>query len=117
MTVISKEVIYETFMPPLYIVGIVSLLVVAISGILWIRHIKYTEAYGDKFSNNVVKIWFSTLAVFMVLTVSFSSLWKVPTDRYKYEMTFTDVNAMNEAFNTYEYVGYDNGVYTFEDRE
>lgn len=117
MNIISKEVIYETFMLPLYIVGVVSLLVVAISGILWIRHIKYTNGYGDRFSRNVVTIWFSTLAVFMVLMVAFSALWEVPTDRYQYEMTFTDVESLEEAFETYEYVGYDNGVYTFKDRE
>ena len=84
MNIISKEVIYETFMLPLYIVGVVSLLVVAISGILWIRHVKYTDGYNDRFSRNVVKIWFSTLFIFMALMITFSALWEVPTDRYQY---------------------------------
>ena len=116
MTVISKEVIYETFMPPLYIVGAISMLILVISCILWVNHIKHA-GYDDRFGRNVVILWFSTLIIFVVLMITFNVCWKTPTDRYKYEMTFTDVNAMNEAFDTYEYVSYDNGVYTFKDRE
>lgn len=117
MNIISKEIIEETFMLPLYITGAVGMLIVLISGIMWITHINKTHNYTDRYSKNIVIIWFSTLILYMFLMISFSVFWKVPSDRYRYEMTFDTIESSKEAFDTYNFIEYKDGVYVFEDKQ
>lgn len=116
MIVINQTPIEELNQLYLYIPGGLVILVVLVLGAINIWHAcKHLEL--EKYNRLFLIVSSICLAVFLVWDIFATCCLATPSGRYTYEVTFTDVESLNDAFEKYEFIEYNQGVYTFEDKK
>ena len=113
MHIITQEIIYTSNTLVALIGAIICIATVIVSGVYWMKHISNltVESY-------IPVIWLIMFLLFIItLCLSGSaSIFAVPTDKYIYTATFDDTVSMNDFHNKYEFISYEDGIYTFKDR-
>jgi hypothetical protein len=115
MTIINQTPIEELNQLYVYIPGGLVILIVLILGAINIWH-AYKHRDLEKYTRLFLSVSSICLAVFIAWSIFANCFLATPSGRYTYEITFTDAESVNEAFEKYEFIEYDNGVYTFEDK-
>lgn len=118
MTIVNQVPIEELNQLYLYIPGgIIMLLVLVLGAInIWKSFKGEPIAQTIHFTNIYVLIAGICIVILIAWSMVASLFLKTPSGRYTYEATFSDVESLNEAFEKYDFIKYDNGVYTFEDK-
>ena len=118
MTIINQTPIEELNQLYLYIPGGLLIILVLVLGVIdiWKSFKGEPITQVRRFTDIYLVVTGIGLVIFIAWSVVASIFLKTPSGRYTYEATFTDVESVNEAFEKYEFIEYDNGVYTFEDK-
>lgn len=119
MTIINQVPIEELNQLYLYIPGGLLIISVLVLGVIDIWKSFKGEPITQvlHFTNIYLAVAGIGLVILIAWSVVASIFLKTPSGKYTYEATFTDVESVNEAFEKYEFIEYDNGVYTFKDKE
>lgn len=116
MIIINQTPIEELNQLYLYIPGGLLICLVLILGVIAIwKAFKGKPAL--RFSNIYLTISGIGLVIFVTWGMFASIFLKTPCGRYRYEMTFDTTESVNEAFDTYNFIEYKDGVYIFEDKQ
>lgn len=116
MTIINQVPIEELNQLYLYIPGGLLIILVLVLGAINIWH-AYKHLEVEKYNRLFLTMSSICLVVFLAWDIFATYCLATPNGKYTYEATFTDVESVNEAFEKYEFIGYDNGIYTFKDKE
>ena len=115
MTIINQTPVLELNVLWLLIPGAAFILIIGILCALSI----WTPKKWSK--SRVQKTYFTTGAVGLILFLVWfgiaNAFLQTPTDdEYTYEVTFDNIETLNEWFDSKTFVSYDSGVYTFKDK-
>lgn len=113
MTIINQTPIEELNQLYLYVPGGLFICLILILGV-----IAACESFKGKthFFNIYLKVLGVGFAIFFTWSMFACIFLKTPCGRYRYEMTFDTTESVDEAFNTYDFIEYKDGVYIFEDK-
>ena len=119
MIVINQTPIEELNQLYLYIPGGLLILLILVLGVIDIWKSFKGEPITQviRFTDIYLVIAGIGLVILIAWSVVASIFLKTPSGRYTYEATFTDIESVNEAFEKYEFIEYNNGIYTFKDKE
>ena len=115
MTIINQTPIEELNILWIAIPGAIF---IAIVGILCILSIFIPKKMSR---TRVQTIYVATSVIGLVLFLVWfgiaTAFLQTPTDKYTYEVTFDNIETLNEWFDNKTFVEYNDGVYTFQDKE
>ena len=114
MNIINQTPILELNVLWLLIPGAIFILII---GILCVLSIWTPKKWSKiRVQTNDVLICAIGLILFLIWYGIASTFLQTPTDNYTYEVTFDNIETLNEWFDSKTFVNYDNGVYTFKDK-
>lgn len=118
MTIINQTPIEELNQLYLYIPGGLLIILVLVLGVIDIWKSSKGEPIAQVLRFTDIYLLVACVGLFILLAWGgvASIFLKTPSGRYTYEATFSDVESLNEAFEKYDFIKYDNGIYTFEDK-
>lgn len=111
MNIIEKTMITKGTVIPTVVVGVITCSILI--GLLVYMFVKHDPDTVLKYLMPVML--FGIIGI--VVGTCIGCLIRIPTDRYKYKATLDNTVSANELFENYENITYENGVYTFEDKE
>ena len=114
MNIINQTPILELNVLWLLIPGAIFILIISILCMLsiwtpkkWSKsHVQMTYVMTGAVGLILFLVWFGIANAFL----------QTPTDNYTYEVTFDNIETLNEWFDSKTFVNYDDGVYTFKDK-
>ena len=94
-----------------------GLIVLVGTYVIWVTFYSLEHPPLSRLRTTLITIAYILVFILLLAAILGSTVFAIPTGRYKYQAKIDETVSLTEFFNKYDNISVNRGIYTFEDRK